>query len=295
MELQLSTVEPPSVSHSTDEQKHQADTTEYVSSSSQSIAETLTELWRYRELLVFLAWRDITIRYRQTVLGALWAVLQPLVTMVIFTVLFGVIANLAADDVPAPIFYFSGLLPWLYFASTLNATGNSLVGNSDLIRKVYFPRLVLPASGALIGVVDFGIGAAILVLMMLYYDFISLRILLWIPLTALLWFFSLSVGILLSSINVKYRDIKHAIPFMVQMLMFLTPVIYPTDRIPPQFSWLLKLNPLAGIIEAFRASAVPSQTIPWVSLGISATITVLLLIVGTAYFRRVEGYFTDII
>ena len=178
--------------------------------------------------------------------------------MVVFTFLFGVIVKVPTNGIPAPIFYFSALLPWIYFAGTMNTAGNSLVGNGDLIKKVYFPRLVLPATGALIGLVDLAIGAVILTIMMAYFGVLSWRLLLWLPLTALLWLFSFSVGVLLSAINVKYRDVKHAIPFMVQIWLFLTPVIYPTKAIPPRFSWLLALNPLTGIIEAFRSTTVPS-------------------------------------
>ena len=268
---------------------------EYASSNAPGLIESARELWSYRELFFFLAWRDITIRYRQTILGAVWAVLQPVVTMVVFTFLFGVIVKVPTNGIPAPIFYFSALLPWLYFAATMNTAGNSLVGNGDLIKKVYFPRLVLPASGALIGLVDMAIGAIILALMMAYYGVLSWRMLLWLPLTVLLWSFCFGVGVLLSAINVKYRDVKHAIPFMVQIWLFLTPVIYPTKAIPPRFSWLLSLNPLSGIIEAFRATTVPSAPFEWSSLLLSIGATVVILIVGVTYFRRVEGYFTDIV
>jgi lipopolysaccharide transport system permease protein len=268
---------------------------EYTSSSRPTMGETLRELWSYREVLFFLTWRDITIRYRQTVLGALWAVLQPFITMVVFTVLFGVVVKMPTNNIPAPIFYFSALLPWLYFSGTMNTAGNSLVGNADLIKKVYFPRLVLPASGALLGLVDFGIGAALLTLMIAWYDALSWRLFLWIPLILLLWTFSFSIGVLLSAINVKYRDVKHAIPFLVQIWMFLTPVIYPASVIPKKFGWLIHLNPLSGIIEAFRATTVSGLPFDWGALGLSLTATVGLLLVGVMYFRRVEGYFTDII
>jgi lipopolysaccharide transport system permease protein len=268
---------------------------EYSSSASPTIAESVREFWDYRELVFFLAWRDITIRYRQTVLGAIWAILQPLVTMVVFTFLFGVVVKVPTDGIPAPIFYFSALLPWLYFAATMGTASNSLVLNGDLIKKVYFPRLVLPASGALVGMMDFAIGAVILVLMMGYYHVLSLRLLLWLPLALLLWTFSFAVGVLFAAINVKYRDVKHAVPFLIQIWMFLTPVIYPAKLIPAQFAWLLQLNPLTGIIEAFRASAVPSAPFDWHSLLISAGVTLIVLLVGVAYFRRAEAAFTDIV
>jgi len=268
---------------------------EYTTSGTPSLLEEARDLWSYRELFFFLAWRDITIRYRQTILGAAWAVLQPVITMLVFTFLFGVVVKVDTGGIPGPIFYFSALLPWLYFAATVSNSGNSLVSNGDLIKKVYFPRLILPGAGALVGLVDMAIGALILIVMMAYYGVLSSRLLLWLPLTGLLFAFSFAVGVVLSATNVKYRDVKHAIPFMIQIWMFLTPVIYPTTAIPPQFRWLLALNPLSGIIEAFRATVAPSASFDTSGLLLSIGATILVLIVGMTYFRRVEGYFTDIV
>ncbi len=268
---------------------------EYTTSGTPSLLEEARDLWSYRELFFFLAWRDITIRYRQTILGAAWAVLQPVITMLVFTFLFGVVVKVDTGGIPGPIFYFSALLPWLYFAATVSNSGNSLVSNGDLIKKVYFPRLILPGAGALVGLVDMAIGALMLIVMMAYYGVLSSRLLLWLPLTGLLFAFSFAVGVVLSAINVKYRDVKHAIPFMIQIWMFLTPVIYPTTAIPPQFRWLLALNPLSGIIEAFRATVAPSASFDTSGLLLSIGATILVLIVGMTYFRRVEGYFTDIV
>ena len=268
---------------------------DYTSSSNATLMEGVRDLWSYRELFFYLAWRDITIRYRQTILGAAWAVLQPLTTMLVFTFLFGVVVKIDTGGIPAPIFYFSALLPWLYFAATIANSGNSLVSNGDLIKKVYFPRLILPAAGALVGIADLAIGALILVAMMAYYGVLSWRLILWVPLTALLFIFSLGVGVILSSVNVKYRDVKHAIPFMVQIWLFLTPVIYPASAIPHKFRWLIALNPLTGIIEAFRATVAPSTPFDASSLWLSVGATILILMVGITYFRRVEGYFTDIV
>ncbi len=268
---------------------------EYTTSGTPSLLEEARDLWSYRELFFFLAWRDITIRYRQTILGAAWAVLQPVITMLVFTFLFGVVVKVDTGGIPGPIFYFSALLPWLYFAATVSNSGNSLVSNGDLIKKVYFPRLILPGAGALVGLVDMAIGALMLIVMMAYYGVLSSRLLLWLPLTGLLFAFSFAVGVVLSATNVKYRDVKHAIPFMIQIWMFLTPVIYPTTAIPPQFRWLLALNPLSGIIEAFRATVAPSASFDTSGLLLSIGATILVLIVGMTYFRRVEGYFTDIV
>ena len=268
---------------------------EYTTSATPTLVEAARDLWSYRELFFFLAWRDITIRYRQTILGAAWAVLQPMITMLVFTFLFGVVVKVDTGGIPAPIFYFSALLPWMYFAATVTNAGNSLVGNGDLIKKVYFPRLILPASGALVAVADLAIGALILVVMMAYYDVLSWRLVLWLPLTALLFAFSFGMGVVLSAVNVKYRDVKHAIPFMVQIWMFLTPVIYPAKAVPGQFRWLLAINPLTGIIEAFRATVAPSAPFDRLSLLFSLAATILVLIIGTTYFRRVEGTFTDIV
>ncbi len=270
-------------------------TVEYTTSGNPSLLEGARDLWSYRELFFFLAWRDITIRYRQTILGAAWAVLQPMITMLVFTFLFGVVVKVDTGGIPAPIFYFSALLPWMYFAATVTNAGNSLVSNGELIKKVYFPRLILPGAGALVGLADFAIGALILIAMMIYYGVLGWRVILWLPLTALLFAFSFGMGVVLSAANVKYRDVKYAIPFMIQIWMFLTPVIYPTKAIPHQFRWLLALNPLSGIIEAFRATVAPTLPFDRSSLWLSVGATLLFLIVGMFYFRRVEGYFTDIV
>ena len=268
---------------------------EFTISGAPRLVENVRELWAYRELFFFLAWRDITIRYRQTLLGAAWAVLQPLVTMVVFSVLFGTVVKVPTNGIPTPIFYFGALLPWIYFSTTIAAAGNSLLVNAPLIKKVYFPRIVLPASAALIGLVDFAIGAVILVLMMGFYGVLSWRLLLWLPLTALLSLFSLAVGAFLAALNVKYRDVKHAIPFVVQIWLFLTPVIYPTTAVPARFKLLIALNPLSGIIEAFRAATMPAAGLDWPNLWLSVALTLGVLALSLAYFRRAEGKFVDIV
>jgi len=273
----------------------EAPAVEFVTSSSPGLLDSARELWAYRELFFFLAWRDITIRYRQTILGAAWAIVQPLVTMAVFTVLFGLVVKVPTNGIPAPIFYFSALLPWLYFSSTVTASGNSLVGNGYLLKKVYFPRIVLPASGALVGLVDFAIGALILIAMIAYYGLVSWSLLLWVPLTLLLWSFGFAVGTLLSALNVKYRDVKHAIPFLVQIWLFLTPVIYPSSAIPEKYRLIVLLNPMSGIVEAFRAATLSATMIDWSALAVSTVMTLTLLVAALAYFRVAEDYFSDIV
>jgi len=267
----------------------------FTISGAPSLAETVREVWAYRELLVFLAWRDITIRYRQTLLGASWALLQPLATMAVFAFLFGRVVKVPTNGLPVPLFYLSALLPWIYFSTTVTTAGNSLLANSELIKKVYFPRIILPASGALIGLMDFAVGGVVLVAMIGYYDLLSWRLLLWIPLTALLWLFGAGVAAFLAAVSVRYRDVKYAIPFLIQIWLFVTPVIYPMTAVPPRFALLLSINPLSGIIEAFRATTTPSALVDWPQLGVSALLTAVTLAVSFAYFRRAEGYFTDVV
>ena len=212
---------------------------------------TLRELWDYRELFYFLAWRDIKVRYKQTVLGALWAIIQPLFTMVIFTVVFGQMANIPSGGVPRPIFYFSALLPWIYFSSTLGAAGQSLASNAGLLTKIYFPRIILPAAAALGGLVDFLIGSVFLIGFIVYYDLpVGWSLLLWPILLLPLVLLAFGLGTFLAALNVRYRDVKYAVPFAIQLLLFMSPIIYPSSVVPDRFQWLVALNPLSGLIEA---------------------------------------------
>lgn len=257
---------------------------------------TIRELWDYRELFYFLAWRDMKVRYKQTVLGVVWAVIQPLFTMVIFTVVFGQIANISSEGVPRPIFYFSALLPWIYFSTTLNTAGMSLVSNSGLLTKIYFPRIILPAAAALVPVVDFLVGSVFLIGFIVYYHIpIGWNLLLWPILVVPLALLAFGLGAFLAALNVKYRDVKYAIPFGIQLLMFMTPIIYPSSVFPERFRWLLALNPLSGLIETFRYAIVPSYSVHWDVLGLSLAATVALLIFGVYYFKRTEKAFADII
>lgn len=256
----------------------------------------LRELWDYRELFYFLTWRDVKVRYKQTVLGVLWAIIQPFFTMVVFTVLFGQLANIPSDGIPGPIFYFSALLPWIFFSTTLSNAGMSLVSNSGLLTKIYFPRIILPATAALVSFVDFLIGSVMLVGFIFYYQIpLGWNLLLWPALVVPMMLLALGVGMFLAALNVKYRDIKYAIPFGIQLWMYLTPIIYPTSMIPERFQWLLALNPLTGMIETFRYALAPSRALDWSHLLLSLAMTLVVFGVGVAYFKRTEKAFADII
>lgn len=258
--------------------------------------EAIQDLWRYRELFYFLAWRDVKIRYKQTALGIAWAVLQPLMTMVVFTLLFGKLGNLPNDGIPYPVFYFAALLPWTYFSATLVNSGNSLVVNANLLTKVYFPRMILPSSAAVSGLVDFGVGFVLLLGIMAYYGIVpGSGLLLWPLLLMHLFALALGVSMILAALNVKYRDVKYTLPFLVQLWLFATPVIYPTSMIPEQYRPLLALNPLTGIIDAFRSALVPVKSIDWQLLSVSSLITVIVLAVAIVYFKRTERAFADLV
>ena len=256
----------------------------------------LREIWDYRELLYFLTKRDIKVRYKQTILGGLWAVIQPAFTMIVFTLFFGRLARVPSDGLPYPIFVYAGLLPWTYFANAVSTSGNSLVGSANLITKVYFPRLMVPASAALAGLLDFFIALLVLAALMVYYQFLpGAGILLFPFLVALTFLCAVGVGLWLSALNVQYRDIRYAIPFLVQIWMFLSPVIYPVSLIQDKYQWLLALNPMGGVIHAYRASLLGHQPIDWPLLGLSALIIIALFLGGLYYFRRMEKVFADVV
>jgi len=258
--------------------------------------ESVSELWRYRELFYFLAWRDVKLRYKQTALGVGWAVLQPLMTMVVFTLLFGKLANMPSEGIPYPLFYFGALLPWTYFAATLSNSGNSLVANANLLTKVYFPRVILPTSAAVSGLVDFAIGFVLLLGIMTYYRVApTLALLLWPLLIGLLFVFALGVSMILAALNVRYRDVKYTLPFLVQLWLFATPVIYPISIIPQRYRLLAALNPLSGIIDAFRACLIPDKPMDWLLLLFSTFITLAVFATSALYFRKTERAFADII
>jgi lipopolysaccharide transport system permease protein len=259
-------------------------------------ANWLAELWRYRELAYFFAWRDVKVRYKQAALGAAWAVLQPLLTMVLFTLFFGRLARIPSDGIPYPLFSYSALLLWTYFAAVLGQGGQSLVANSNLITKVYFPRLALPASVALSGLLDFAIGMGFLVILMAYYGMHPGWPLLLAPLFLVgLVLFTLGASMFLASLSVRYRDMKYAAPFLIQMWLFLTPVIYPTSMLPQRLQPLMAINPLAGIVEGFRACLFSERLPDPVLTSISLTMSVAVFVFGLSYFRKTERAFADVI
>lgn len=255
----------------------------------------LGELWAYRELLYFLVWRDVKVRYKQTALGAAWAVLQPLLTMLVFSVFFGRLAKVPSDGVPYPVFAYAALLPWQLFAYALTESANSLVGSQNLIKKVYFPRLVVPISSVLSGLVDFGISFVVLLGLMLYYRIDPTWAIALLPLFLVLALATaLSVGLWLSALNLEFRDVRYTIPFLTQFWMFATPVAYPSSLVPTHWRPLLGLNPMAGVVDGFRWALLGQRAAPGPLLWVSVAAVALLLAGGLMYFRRMESTFADV-
>lgn len=256
----------------------------------------LRELWEYRELLFFLVWRDVKVRYKQTAFGAIWAILQPFLTMVVFSIFFGRLAGVPSDGIPYPVFAFTALLPWQLFAHSLMESSNSLVTNERLITKVYFPRLAIPIAAVLGGLLDFGIAFGVLVLMMLFFGLVPNFAILTLPFFILLAIATaLAVGLWLSALNVQYRDVRYVIPFLTQFWLFATPIAYPSSLIPEPWRAVYGLNPMAGVVEGFRW-ALLGKTSDTLSLQIVSIIIVgVLLVGGLIYFRRMEKTFADVI
>jgi lipopolysaccharide transport system permease protein len=259
----------------------------------------LRDLWQYRELLYFLTWRDLKVRYKQTALGAAWAVMQPLCTMLLFTVFFGKFARLPSDNLPYPLFAFAGLLPWTFFANALASASSSLVGSSNLITKVYFPRLLMPGAAVLAGLADFACSFVVLTLLMLWYQVpVGANLLLLPALVILTAALALGVGLWLAAWHVKYRDVRYLIPFLIQFWMFATPIIYPSSMVPEQYRLLFALNPLTGIIEGYRVALLGELNgarFDWTALGISALLTLAVLVYAAYDFRRLESHFADLV
>ncbi len=256
----------------------------------------LSELWKHREVLYFLIWRDIKVRYKQTALGATWAIIQPLLTMVTFSIFFGRLAKVPSDNLPYTLFSYSALVPWIFFATGLSQASNSLVGSSNLITKVYFPRLVVPMAAVFAGLLDLAISGATLLLMMAYYHRGSTVHVVWVPALLLLALVtSVGVSFWFSALNVKYRDIRHVLPFVVQLWMFATPIAYPSSLVPAKFRVFYALNPMTGVIEGFRWALLGTNTAPGLTLVVSSIIAVLVLIGGAYFFRRMETTFADVV
>jgi lipopolysaccharide transport system permease protein len=255
-----------------------------------------SELWDSRELLYFFVWRDIKIRYKQTAIGAAWAVLQPLLTMLIFSLFFGRLAHIPSEGMPYPIFYYSALLPWTYFAGALQGATNTIVDNQRVITKVYFPRLILPASSVLSGLVDFGISFVMFLVLLLYYGIRPTVAVLWLPAFLLMAVLTaLGVGLWLSALNAIYRDVRYVLPFLVQFWMFASPVVYPSSLVPTKWRWLYGLNPMAGVIEGFRWSLTGRGGPRGPLLLASVGVVIGVLLSGVAYFQKMETTVVDVV
>jgi lipopolysaccharide transport system permease protein len=254
----------------------------------------LREVWAFRELLYFFVWRDVKIRYKQTAIGVLWVVLQPVLTMLIFTLFFGRLAKLAPQGIPAPVFYFAAIVPWTYFAYSLQMTTNVVVDNQRLITKVYFPRLILPISSALSGLVDFAIGFVVLAIFTAAYGIRPTLAALWLPILLLLALFTaLGVGLWLSALNALYRDVRYVIPFLINFWMFASPVAYASSIVPQRWKWLYGLNPMAGVIDGFRWAITGQGQAPSLPLLVSAGAVALVLLGGLLFFNRMETAVAD--
>jgi len=256
----------------------------------------LRSLWEYRELFYFLIWRDIKVRYKQTALGAAWAIIQPFFTMVVFSIFFGRLVKVPSDGIPYPIFAYTALLPWTFFSNGARQSANSLVGSANLLSKVYFPRLIIPISSVLSGLVDLSIAFTVLLVMMLYYGLWPTAAVVWLPLFLLLALVTaLGVGLWLSAMNVRYRDIRYAVPFLTQFWLFATPIAYPSSLLSEPWHTLYGLNPMVGVVEGFRWAILGTEASPGPMVAVSAVIAVVTLTSGAFYFRRMEKTFADVV
>ncbi|MDA8174636.1 MAG: ABC transporter permease [Nitrospiraceae bacterium] len=256
----------------------------------------LDELWEHRELLYFLTWRDIKVRYKQTLLGAGWAIIQPFFTMVVFSLFFGKLAKMPSDNIPYPIFSFAALVPWTFFSNGLNQASNSLVGSANLITKVYFPRLAIPLASVLVGAVDFTLSFMVLIVMMFYFGLTPTVNILWLPLLlVLVVVISLGVALWLSALNVKFRDVRYVIPFLTQVWLFATPIAYPSSLLKQPWKTIYGINPMAGVVEGFRWALLGTKTAPGPIIIVSAVMSMLVLVTGAIYFRSTEKTFADLV
>ena len=254
------------------------------------------ELWNFRELLYFFVWRDIKVRYKQTAIGAAWAVLQPFLTMLVFSLFFGRLAHIPSEGLPYPIFYYSALLPWMYFATAMQSATNVVVEQQRVITKIYFPRVVLPIASVMAGLLDFAISFAVFLVLMASYHIVPTSAVVWLPLfTLLAMLTALGVGLWLSALNAMYRDVRFVVPFLVQFWMFASPVVYPTSLVPAKWRWLYGLNPMVGVIEGFRWALTGRAEPPSILLAASSLAVVLLVLSGLVYYHAVEGTIADVV
>jgi lipopolysaccharide transport system permease protein len=255
------------------------------------------DIWHYRELFAFLAWRDILVRYKQTVIGIAWSVIRPLLTMIVFTVIFGKLAKLPSDGVPYPILVYAAMLPWQFFSNALNESSNSLITNANLLSKVYFPRLIMPASSVIVSLIDFVISFVILILLMIWYQFLPDSRIILLPLFLCLAIFtSFGFGLWLAALNVKYRDFRYIVPFIVQLGLYISPVGFSSSIIPDKWRFLYSLNPMVGVIDGFRWSLLGGRTqLYWPGFIVSVVLTLTIFISAVWYFRKTERYFADVI
>lgn len=259
-------------------------------------AINVKELWQFRELLYFLSWRDIKVRYKQTALGASWAIIQPFMTMVVFSVFFGKLAKMPSDGIPYPIFAFAALVPWTFFSNGLTQSGNSLVQSAGMLKKVYFPRLIVPASSVLSGIVDFVFAFAVLLGMMLWYGIAPTANVVWLPLMLMLAFgTAFGVGLWLSAMNVQFRDVRYTIPFITQFWLFATPIAYPSSLLSEPWRTVYGINPMVGVVEGFRWALLGTDTAPGPVIVVSVVTMLTILIAGLFYFRRMENTFADVV
>lgn len=268
----------------------------HIKPSQGWVALRLRELWEYRELLYFLTWRDIKVRYKQTLLGGAWAIIQPFFTMVVFSIFFGKLAKVPSDGIPYPIFSYTGLVPWTFFAYGLSQASNSLVGSGNLIKKVYFPRLVVPISSVLSGAVDFLLAFVVLLGMIFFYGITPTSNIVWLPAFFLLASTAaLGTGLWLSAMNVQFRDVRYAVPFLTQFWLFATPIAYPSSLLAEPWLTVYGLNPMVGVVEGFRWALLGADTAPGPVILVSTFATIILLISGAFYFRRMEKTFADVV
>jgi lipopolysaccharide transport system permease protein len=260
------------------------------------LALDLAELWAYRDLIYFFIWRDIKVRYKQTVIGAAWAILQPVLTMLVFSLFFGRLAKIPSEGLPYPIFYYSALLPWMYFATAMQGATNIVVENQRVITKIYFPRVVLPVASVMAGLVDFSISFIVFLALMAFYRTVPTGAVIWLPFFTLLAVMTaLGVGLWLSALNAMYRDVRYVVPFLVQFWMFASPVAYPSSLVPEKWRWLYGLNPMAGVIEGFRWALTGHGQAPGILLAASSAAVALLVLSGLVYYHAMEGTIADVV